>query len=182
MRKRSGYVLLEIIISVFIMSIIITCLLSIMAVINRANKNIEDRIELSQQTEEITSQITPLIEESMNIISITTIQNLELGKEYDVLSIKLNFKNSENENNIALKNREISYKKSSKKLFINTLRSNNASETGGYEIGDYVKSIRIKKESSNIICLILNLEKNNMEVEKSIKLYVRYDKLLEAKY
>ena len=127
MRKRSGYVLLEIIISVFIMSIIITCLLSIMAVINRANKNIEDRIELSQQTEEITSQITPLIEESMNIISITTIdrktiQNLELGKEYDVLSIKLNFKNSENENNIALKNREISYKKSSKKLFINTLR------------------------------------------------------------
>ena len=118
MRKRSGYVLLEIIISVFIMSIIITCLLSIMAVINRANKNIEDRIELSQQTEEITSQITPLIEESMNIISITTIdrktiQNLELGKEYDVLSIKLNFKNSENENNIALKNREISYKKSS---------------------------------------------------------------------
>ena len=51
MRKRSGYVLLEIIISVFIMSIIITCLLSIMAVINRANKNIEDRIELSQQTE-----------------------------------------------------------------------------------------------------------------------------------
>ncbi len=44
----------------------------------------------------------------MNIISITTIdrktiQNLELGKEYDVLSIKLNFKNSENENNIALK-------------------------------------------------------------------------------
>ena len=177
MRKRSGYVLLEIIISVFIMSIIITCLLSIMAV----------RIELSQQTEEITSQITPLIEESMNIISITTIdrktiQNLELGKEYDVLSIKLNFKNSENENNIALKNREISYKKSSKKLFINTLRSNNASETGGYEIGDYVKSIRIKKESSNIICLILNLEKNNMEVEKSIKLYVRYDKLLEAKY
>ena len=187
MRKRSGYVLLEIIISVFIMSIIITCLLSIMAVINRANKNIEDRIELSQQTEEITSQITPLIEESMNIISITTIdrktiQNLELGKEYDVLSIKLNFKNSENENNIALKNREISYKKSSKKLYINTLRSNNASETGGYEIGDYVKSIRIKKESSNIICLILNLEKNNMEVEKSIKLYVRYDKLLEAKY
>ena len=179
MRKRSGYVLLEIIISVFIMSIIITCLLSIMAVI--------DRIELSQQTEEITSQITPLIEESMNIIGITTIdrktiQNLELGKEYDVLSIKLNFKNSENENNIALKNREISYKKSSKKLFINTLRSNNASETGGYEIGDYVKSIRIKKESSNIICLILNLEKNNMEVEKSIKLYVRYDKLLEAKY
>ena len=176
MRKRSGYVLLEIIISVFIMSIIITCLLSIMAVINRANKNIEDRIELSQQTEEITSQITPLIEESMNIIGITTIdrktiQNLELGKEYDVLSIKLNFKNS-----------EISYKKSSKKLFINTLRSNNASETGGYEIGDYVKSIRIKKESSNIICLILNLEKNNMEVEKSIKLYVRYDKLLEAKY
>ena len=100
MRKRSGYVLLEIIISVFIMSIIITCLLSIMAVINRANKNIEDRIELSQQTEEITSQITPLIEESMNIISITTIdrktiQNLELGKEYDDLSIKLNFKNSE---------------------------------------------------------------------------------------
>ena len=187
MRKRSGYVLLEIIISVFIMSIIITCLLSIMAVINRANKNIEDRIELSQQTEEITSQITPLIEESMYIISITTIdrktiQNLELGKEYDVLSIKLNFKNSENENNIALKNREISYKKSSKKLFINTLRSNNASETGGYEIGDYVKSIRIKKKSSNIICLILNLEKNNMEVEKSIKLYVRYDKLLEDKY
>ena len=182
MRKRSGYVLLEIIISVFIMSIIITCLLSIMAVINRANKNIEDRIELSQQTEEITSQITPLIEESMYTIDRKTIQNLELGKEYDVLSIKLNFKNSENENNIALKNREISYKKSSKKLFINTLRSNNASETGGYEIGDYVKSIRIKKESSNIICLILNLEKNNMEVEKSIKLYVRYDKLLEAKY
>ena len=62
MRKRSGYVLLEIIISVFIMSIIITCLLSIMAVINRANKNIEDRIELSQQTEYITSKITPLIE------------------------------------------------------------------------------------------------------------------------
>ena len=50
MRKRSGYVLLEIIISVFIMSIIITCLLSIMAVINRANKNIEDRIDFSNHS------------------------------------------------------------------------------------------------------------------------------------
>ncbi|MDY5212528.1 type IV pilus modification PilV family protein [Intestinibacter sp.] len=179
-KKRKGYILLEVIISVFIMSIIVTCLYNIISVSSKANKNIEDRIELSQQLEEISSQIRPLVEECVNIINITTvdrnvIQDLEYGKVYNVSSIKLNFKNDENKNNLTLKNREISYKKVSKKLFINTLYANNSSESGGYEIGDYVKSISIKKENSNIICIILNLEKNNIEVEKSIKLYVRYD-------
>ncbi|MBU5337539.1 type IV pilus modification PilV family protein [Intestinibacter bartlettii] len=185
MKQRQGYILLEVIISVFIMSIIIACLYNIINVANKANSNIEDRIELSQQIEEMDSHIRNLVQGCMNIINITTvdrnvISDLEYDKVYTVSSIKLNFKNDDNKNEITLKNREISLKKSSKKLFINTLRANNSSESGGYEIGDYVKSIRIKKENPKIISIILNLEKNNIEVEKEIKLYIRYDALEES--
>ncbi len=180
MKQKQGFILLEVIISVFIMSIIIGCLYNIINVASKANHNIEDRVELNQQMEEMDSHIRTLVEESMNVISIktvdrNTVSNLEYNKVYNVSSIKLNYKNDDNKNDIGLKNKEISFKKTSKKLFINTLNENNLSESGGYEIGDYVKSVQIKKESKKIISVTLNLEKNNIKLNKEAKFFIRND-------
>ena len=99
MRFKEGYILLEVIVSLFIMVIIIGCLYCIVITSNDAKNNIEDRIELSQQSEEIDYQIKNLIEGCTNIINITTvdkkvISDLEYGNSYYVLSIKLNLKNN----------------------------------------------------------------------------------------
>lgn len=180
MRFKEGYILLEVIVSLFIMVIIIGCLYCIVITSNDAKNNIEDRIELSQQSEEIDYQIKNLIEGCTNIINITTvdkkvISDLEYGNSYYVLSIKLNLKNDQNKNDSSLKNKEISLKNDTRKLFINTLNKNNFSESGGYEIGDYIKSICIKLENPKLISIILDLEKNDIVLKKEIKLYIRGD-------
>lgn len=147
---------------------------------------IEDQIELNQQLEEIKCQIKKYIEESYKIISITTtqnltIKNLEIGQLYNISSIKLDLKNSDgdedlkNKNN-SEKNREIKLK-NNKKIFINTLKSDNSNESGGEEIGDYVESINIKLKSSKLVCITLNLKKNKASLKKEIDILIKYDYL-----
>ena len=69
--------------------------------------------------------------------------------------------------------REISFKRDLKKIFINTLYDDNSNKAGGYEIGDYVESIKIKIESSKLICIIINLEKDKVTLEKEMKLFIK---------
>ncbi|MGM9534713.1 MAG: hypothetical protein ACI3VR_05650 [Intestinibacter sp.] len=177
---KKGYVLLEAIVSLSVIVIITACLYGVIVVTHDVKDNIEDRIELSQQIEEIDYQIKSLIGECVNIISITTvdkntINSLEYNKVYNVCSIKLNFKTQENKDNLNLKNKEISLKNNTNKLFVNTLMNNNLSESGGYEIGDYVKNVYIKLENPKLVSIVLRLSKNGVDLEKKLKLYIRYD-------
>ena len=142
--------------------------------------NIEDKIELNQQAEEMEYHIKNIVENSINIINITTtdnevIETLQENKTYNVLSIKLNFKSDDENINSKNKkdNQEISFKRDLKKIFINTLYDDNSNKAGGYEIGDYVESIKIKMESSKWICIIINLEKDKVTLEKEMKLFIK---------
>ena len=180
MKVRPGYILLEVIVCTFIMSMLIMVLYSIIISAINTKDNIEDKIELNQQAEEMEYHIKNIVENSINIINITTtdnevIETLQENKTYNVLSIKLNFKSDDENINSKNKkdNQEISFKRDLKKIFINTLYDDNSNKAGGYEIGDYVESIKIKIESSKLICIIINLEKDKVTLEKEMKLFIK---------
>ncbi|ETI91053.1 MAG: hypothetical protein Q612_NSC00023G0002, partial [Negativicoccus succinicivorans DORA_17_25] len=102
MKARQGYILLEVIVCTFIMSMLIMVLYSVTISAINTKDNIEDKIELNQQAEEMEYHIKNIVENSINIINITTtdnevIETLQENKTYNVLSIKLNFK-SDDEN------------------------------------------------------------------------------------
>ena len=180
MKARQGYILLEVIVCTFIMSMLIMVLYSIIISAINTKDNIEDKIELNQQAEEMEYHIKNIVENSINIINITTtdnevIETLQENKTYNVLSIKLNFKSDDENINSKNKkdNQEISFKRDLKKIFINTLYDDNSNKAGGYEIGDYVESIKIKIESSKLISIIINLEKDKVTLEKEMKLFIK---------
>lgn len=180
MKVRQGYILLEVIVCTFIMSMLIMVLYSVTISVINTKDNIEDKIELNQQAEEMEYHIKNIVENSINIINITTTDNeviemLQENKTYNVLSIKLNFKSDDENINSKNKkdNQEISFKRDLKKIFINTLYDDNSNKAGGYEIGDYVESIKIKIESSKLICIIINLEKDKVTLEKEMKLFIK---------
>ena len=139
MKARQGYILLEVIVCTFIMSIIIMALYSVTISAINTKDNIEDKIELNQQAEEMEYHIKNIVENSINIINITTtdnevIETLQENKTYNVLSIKLNFKSDDENINSKNKkdNQEISFKRDLKKIFINTLYDDNSNKAGGY--------------------------------------------------
>ena len=180
MKVRQGYILLEVIVCTFIMSMLIMVLYSVTISAINTKDNIEDKIELNQQAEEMEYHIKNIVENSINIINITTtdnevIETLQENKTYNVLSIKLNFKSDDENINSKNKkdNQEISFKRDIKKIFINTLYDDNSNKAGGYEIGDYVESIKIKIESSKLIGIIINLEKDKVTLEKEMKLFIK---------
>lgn len=180
MKVRQGYILLEVIVCTFIMSMLIMVLYSVTISAINTKDNIEDKIELNQQAEEMEYHIKNIVENSINIINITTtdnevIETLQENKIYNVLSIKLNFKSDDENINSKNKkdNQEISFKRDIKKIFINTLYDDNSNKAGGYEIGDYVENIKIKMESSKLICIIINLEKDKVTLEKEMKLFIK---------
>ena len=180
MKVRQGYILLEVIVCTFIMSMLIMVLYSVTISAINTKDNIEDKIELNQQAEEMEYHIKNIVENSINIINITTtdnevIETLQENKTYNVLSIKLNFKSDDENINSKNKkdNQEISFKRDIKKIFINTLYDDNSNKAGGYEIGDYGESIKIKIESSKLICIIINLEKDKVTLEKEMKLFIK---------
>ena len=182
MKARQGYILLEVIVCTFIMSMLIMVLYSVTISAINTKDNIEDKIELNQQAEEMEYHIKNIVENSINIINITTtdnevIETLQENKTYNVLSIKLNFKSDDENINSKNKkdNQEISFKRDLKKIFINTLYDDNSNKAGGYEIGDYVESIKIKMESPKLICVIINLEKDKVILDKEMKLLIKSD-------
>lgn len=171
MKTRKGYVLLESVISLFIMVTISLSLYSFLFFSNRYKQSILDTIELYQQGEEMCYQINKIIENSNGIISIrdldgNTIQG-NTSSYIKVNSIKCKYKNEYRD----VKDKEISYK-SNKKLFINTLNNSGSSEAGGYEIGDYVDFIFINIKN-NKISIKLNLSKNDEKYETIFKSYIK---------
>ena len=125
MKARQGYILLEVIVCTFIMSMLIMVLYSVTISAINTKDNIEDKIELNQQAEEMEYHIKNIVENSINIINITTtdnevIETLQENKTYNVLSIKLNFKSDDENINSKNKkdNQEVSFKRDLKKIFM----------------------------------------------------------------
>ena len=171
MKNRKGYILLESIISLFIIITISTSLYSFLYFTNEYKKSIEDEVELYEQGEEMCFQINKTIENSDNIMSIRDLNgNIISNDTYSyvkVNSIKCKYRNEyRNE-----KDKEISYK-SNHKLFINTLNNSGGSEAGGYEIGDYVDFISVIKKG-NKITIKLSLSKNKEKYETIFHSYIK---------
>ena len=155
MKARQGYILLEVIVCTFIMSIIIMALYSVTISAINTKDNIEDKIELQQQAMEITNYIDELIGNSKGIIGITSKE--EINNFLSVTSIKCKYKDSSNK----LQDKEIKFIPSSNKLFIKDVTA-----SSGYEIGDYVDKVLISKENSDkIIDIKLKLSKNKQIYE-----------------
>lgn len=171
MKNRKGYLLLESVISLFIIVTISLSLYSLLMYSNKYKKSIEDNVELYEQGEEMCFQINKIIENSDGIINVRDLNGNTIcgdtSSYIKVNSIKLKYKNQYRN----VKDKEISYK-SNKKLFINTLNNSGNSEVGGYEIGDYVDFISIMIRG-NKICLKLSLSKNKEEYETSFKSYIK---------
>ena len=171
MKNRKGYILLESIISLFIIITISTSLYSFLYFTNEYKKSIEDKVELYEQGEDMCFQINKTIENSDNIMSIRDLNgNIISNDTYSyvkVNSIKCKYRNEyRNE-----KDKEISYK-SNHKLFINTLNNSGGSEAGGYEIGDYVDFISVIKKG-NKITIKLSLSKNKEKYETIFHSYIK---------
>ena len=171
MKNKKGYLLLEGIISLFMMVTISISLYSFIFFTNKYKNSIEDNIELYEQGEEMCYQINKIIENSDGIINIRDINGNTISSDTSsfvkVNSIKCKY-NNEYRN---IKDKEISYK-SNKKLFVNTLNSSGSSEVGGYEIGDYVEFISVMIDK-NKISIKLNLSKDNERYETTFKSYIR---------
>ena len=171
MKTRKGYLLLESIISLFIIITISLSLYSFLFFSNKYKKIIEDNIELYEQGEEMCYQINKTIENSDGIISVRDISGNTIygdtSSYIKINSIKCKYKNEYRN----IKDKEISYK-SNKKLFINTLNYNGSSEAGGYEIGDYIEFISVHIQK-NKVSIKLNLSKNDEQYETIFKSYIK---------
>lgn len=171
MKNRKGYLLLESVISLFIIVIISLSLYTFLFFSNKYKKSIEDKVELYEQGEEMCFQINKIIENSDGIISICDLNGNAMHGDTSsyikINSIKCKYKNQYRN----VKDKEISYK-SNKKLFINTLNNSGNSEVGGYEIGDYVDFFSVKIEK-NKISIKLNLSKNDEKHETIFKSYIK---------
>ncbi|WP_270941931.1 hypothetical protein [Romboutsia lituseburensis] len=168
-RKKDGYLLLENVISIAIISIILLILYySLFFTYNLKNK-LESKIELQQQSNEIMKYIENVIENSKGVISINS-KDFTDNEVISVNSIKCRY----NDINLNKKDKEISFKKNLNKIFINSLNSSGNSEPGGYEIGDYVENIYAKSsKDKNFINIKLVLYKDGETLEKESNINIR---------
>ncbi|WP_455538173.1 hypothetical protein [Terrisporobacter sp.] len=171
MKNKKGYLLLESVISLFIVITISLSLYSLMLFCSKYKVSVEDKVELHEQGEEMCYQINKTIENSDEIMSVRDLNGNTITGDtpsyVKVNSIKCKYKNTyRNE-----KDREISYK-NNHKLFINTLNSRGNSEAGGYEIGDYINFISVMI-NKNKVSVKLSLSKNNQKYETYFKSYIK---------
>lgn len=177
-RKRKGQILLEAVIAAGIIAALSLSINQLLVGTIKSKQNIQDRIEISQQMQEIEYQIRKYVKQANDIISIKTISgevvnDLTSGNTYNVSSIKLKLKSGDETSESKLENYEIIYKKNYKKIFLNDLTVNNYSNPGGYEIGDYVESLSICLRDSKLVQIEISLKKNKESLNKSIEVYMR---------
>lgn len=171
MKRRQGYLLLENIISLSIIIILISISYYLLFFCIDTKTKIEDKIELQQQASEISKYIEDIIGNSKGIISIDLLENQNMNELIETSSIKCKYKD---DNNKDVKDKEISLKKDKSKLFINTLNNLGNSESGGYEIGDYIDKIYASVyEDGSFVKVKLKLSKNNQIYETQFDVYIR---------
>ena len=163
MNRRRGYILLEISISMLIISIILVILYNLLFFSINTYKKIYSSIEIQQQGLEIQNLLERELSSYKYICKIKRINGEVLNKnEFELENVKSIYYKLENKD---LPD-ELYLNKTTKKLF---LKRNGYSS--GYEIGDYVDNMYISKEKDgNIINIKLELSKNNQKhcVEFSI--------------
>ena len=81
MKARQGYILLEVIVCTFIMSMLIMVLYSVTISAINTKDNIEDKIELNQQAEEMEYHIKNIVEKYKG--------NLDIRLNDDMLEITI---------------------------------------------------------------------------------------------
>ncbi len=171
MKNKKGYLLLESVVSLFIIVSLSLSIYSLLFYCTRYQNTIQDKVELQQQAQEMIFQINKTIENSEEIMSMSDANNKiicgEVSEYTKVNSIKCKY-NNKYEN---IKSKEISYK-SNNKLFINTLNNNGGNESGGYEIGSYIDGIYAKVDK-NKVYIKLELSKNSQTYETDFKSYIK---------
>ncbi|MGL5347441.1 MAG: hypothetical protein ACRDA3_08815 [Peptostreptococcaceae bacterium] len=171
MKRKKGFLLLESIVSLSLIVILVSLLYSLLFFCLNMKNNVEDKIELQQQALEITNYIEKVIGDSYGIINKDL--NYNSKDLIPVISIKCRYRNGENIEN-TIKDKEISLKKDTKKLFINTLNKLGQSEQGGYEIGCYIDNLYIAVyENGRLAKIKLELSKNNQIYDTEFDLYIR---------
>lgn len=174
MKNKGGYLLLESIISLFLISTLVLMLCSLLLLCINSKINLEDKIELQQQASEMSRHIEEVIGNSMGIISIKPVKNTQNSDFTDVISIKCRYKDDILMTNTGIKDKEISLKENLDKLFINTVNRYGVSEAGGYEVGDYIDNLLIDISKDNKCAKIkLKLSKNKQTYETEFKVYMR---------
>lgn len=173
MKRRGGYLLLESIVSLSIIMILIGISYYLLFFCVDTKTRIEDKVELQQQANEMGKYIEDVIGNSKGIISINSKLNENSNELIETNSIKCKYKD-ENTNDKNIKDKEISLKEDKSKLFINTLNYLGNSESGGYEIGDYIdKMYASVYEDGNFVKIKLKLSKNNQTYETEFDVYIR---------
>ncbi len=158
MKNNRGYFLLEYIISFSLLIIISSIIIDTLYISRKYNINLEDSVELYQQSIEITNSIDKLISNSSGIINI--------DNNNSSFRIKLKY--------IGELNQEIIFRKNLNKIFFNTLNLDGSSKPGGYEIGCYIDDIYIKvSECGQIVDISLKLSKNKSIYETSFSTYIK---------
>lgn len=171
MKRRNGFLLLESIVSLSLIIILVSMLYYLLFFCINIKESVEDRIELQQQAIELTNYIEKIIGDSKGIL------NTELNKNsynlVSVTSIKCKYRDDDIINN-SIKDKELSLKTDKNKLFVNTLNKQGLSESGGYEIGDYIDKMYIALyENGRLAKLKLELSKNNQKHKIEFDIYIR---------
>lgn len=171
MNRKKGYLLLEYIISIGIISIIILTLYYLLFFTYGIKTRLEAKVELQQQSNEITKYVEDIIENSKGIISINSMEYTD-NKEINVTSIKCKYKDKNLSEDI--KDKEISLKKDLNKIFINSINNSGNSEPGGYEIGDYIENLYITtNRNKRFVNIKLELSKGSEELETEFNINIR---------
>lgn len=174
MKHRNGYLLLESVVSLSVILILISILYYSLFFSCNIKSKLEDKVELQQQANEMVKYVEDVIGNSKGIMSINSkYPNYESeGILINTTSITCKYKDVINDKDV--KNKEISLKKNSNKLFINTLNSMGHSEQGGYEIGDYIDEMYISTyEQGKFIKIKLELSKNDEKFQTEFKVSIR---------
>lgn len=158
MKNSKGYFLLEYIISFSIIIIISSVIIDVFLLAKKYSLNLEDNVELYQQSFEIQNSIDKIISNSSGIIDI--------NNDSSSLNIKLKY--------IGELDQEIIFRKNLNKIFFNTLNLDGSSKPGGYEIGCYIDNINIKvSECGQIVDISLKLSKNKSIYETKFSTYIK---------
>lgn len=171
MKRKDGFLLLEGIISLSLIAILVSLLYYLLFFCLNVKDTVEDKIELQQQAIEMTNYIEKIIGDCKGIMN--TELNNNSKDMISVKSIKCKYKDEEIINS-DIKDKEISLKEDKNKLFINTLNKYGQSESGGYEIGDYIDNLYISLyENGRLAKLRLDLSKNNQTYSTEFDIYIR---------
>lgn len=159
MKRREGYIVLEISISMLITSIVLIILYSLLFTSMNMYKRIYSSIEIQQQGLEIQKHMEKELSGDIEITNVKT-ENSQIltGKEFELTKVKSIYYKSKT-NLECNECDELFLNKKTKKLFIKRM-----GYKSGYEVGDYIDDIYISKEKDGrIVNIKLELSKNKQK-------------------